>query len=250
MFDLSGKTALVTGATGGIGGAIARALHAQGATVVLSGTREAVLQDLAKELGANNEGRAFVAAANLSDAESVDGLLARAEEAAGNPLDILVANAGITKDGLLIRMKDEDFQDVIRVNLESYFRLSRAAMKGMMKRRSGRIIGITSVVGVTGNPGQTNYAASKAGMIGFSKSLAQEVGSRGITVNCIAPGFIASPMTDVLNDAQRETILSNIPAGRLGTGDEIAAAAVYLSSDEAAYVTGQTLHVNGGMAMI
>lgn len=246
MFDLSGKTALVTGATGGIGGAIARALHAQGATVVLSGTREAVLEDLAGQLGE----RAFAAAANLSDAESVDGLIGRAEAAAGTPLDILVANAGITRDGLLMRMKDEDFAEVIRVNLESYFRLSRAAMKGMMKRRAGRIIGITSVVGVTGNPGQTNYAASKAGMIGFSKSLAQEVGSRGITVNCIAPGFIASPMTDVLNDQQRETILKNIPAGRLGEGPEIAAAAVYLASDEAAYVTGQTLHVNGGMAMI
>lgn len=246
MFNLSGKTALVTGATGGIGGAIARSLHAQGATVVLSGTREAVLADLAKELGE----RAFFAAANLSDAESVDGLVARAEEAAGAPLDILVANAGITKDGLLMRMKDEDFQSVVQINLESYFRLTRAAVKGMMKRRSGRIIGITSVVGVTGNPGQTNYSASKAGMIGFSKSLAQEVGSRGITVNCIAPGFIASPMTDVLNDQQREAILSKIPAGRLGAGDEIASAAVYLSSDEAAYVTGQTLHVNGGMAMI
>jgi len=246
MFNLTGKTALVTGATGGIGGAIARALHAQGATVVLSGTREAVLTEIARELGE----RAFVAAANLSDAASVDGLVARAEEASGAGLDILVANAGITKDGLLLRMKDEDFQSVLTVNLESYFRLSRAAMKGMMKRRSGRIIGVTSVVGVTGNGGQTNYAASKAGMIGFSKSLAQEVGSRGITANCIAPGFIASPMTDVLNDQQREGILRNIPAGRLGTGDEIAAAAVYLSSDEAAYVTGQTLHVNGGMAMI
>ncbi|WP_396593650.1 3-oxoacyl-[acyl-carrier-protein] reductase [Brevundimonas sp. R86498] len=246
MFNLTGKTALVTGATGGIGGAIARALHAQGATVVLSGTREAVLGEIAAELGE----RAFVAAANLSDPDSVDGLIGRAEEAAGAGLDILVANAGITKDGLLMRMKDEDFQSVLTVNLESYFRLSRAAMKGMMKRRSGRIIGITSVVGVTGNAGQTNYAASKAGMIGFSKSLAQEVGSRGITVNCIAPGFITSPMTDVLSDQQREGILRNIPAGRLGTGDEIAAAAVYLSSDEAAYVTGQTLHVNGGMAMI
>ena len=246
MFNLEGKTALVTGATGGIGGAVARALHAQGAAVVLSGTREAVLQDLAAELG----GRAFVAAANLSDAESVDGLVGRAEEAAGAGLDILVANAGITKDGLLMRMKDEDFADVIRINLESYFRLSRAAMRGMMKRRSGRIIGVTSVVGVTGNPGQTNYAASKAGMIGFSKSLAQEVASRGITVNCIAPGFIASPMTDVLTDQQKEAILGSIPAGRLGTGDEIAAAACFLASDEAAYVTGQTLHVNGGMAMI
>ncbi|MDP3405396.1 MAG: 3-oxoacyl-[acyl-carrier-protein] reductase [Brevundimonas sp.] len=246
MFNLTGKTALVTGATGGIGGAIARALYAQGATVVLSGTREAVLGEIAAELGE----RAFVAAANLSDPASVDGLIGRAEETAGAGLDILVANAGITKDGLLMRMKDEDFQSVLTVNLESYFRLSRAALKGMMKRRSGRIIGITSVVGVTGNAGQTNYAASKAGMIGFSKSLAQEVGSRGITVNCIAPGFIASPMTDVLNEQQREGILRNIPAGRLGTGDEIAAAAVYLSSDEAAYVTGQTLHVNGGMAMI
>lgn len=246
MFNLEGKTALVTGATGGIGGAVARALHAQGAAVVLSGTREAVLQDLAAELG----GRAFVAAANLSDAESVDGLVGRAEEAAGAGLDILIANAGITKDGLLMRMKDEDFADVIKINLESYFRLSRAAMRGMMKRRAGRIIGVTSVVGVTGNPGQTNYAASKAGMIGFSKSLAQEVASRGITVNCIAPGFIASPMTDVLTDQQKEGILRSIPAGRLGTGDEIAAAACFLASDEAGYVTGQTLHVNGGMAMI
>ena len=246
MFDLTGKTALVTGATGGIGGAVARALHAQGATVVLSGTREAVLADLAGQLGE----RAHFATANLSDPASVDALVGVAEEVAGAGLDILVANAGITKDGLLLRMKDEDFQSVLTVNLESYFRLSRAAMKGMMKRRSGRIIGVTSVVGVTGNGGQTNYAASKAGMIGFSKSLAQEVGSRGITVNCIAPGFITSPLTDVLNEQQREGILRNIPAGRLGTGDEIAAAAVYLSSDEAAYVTGQTLHVNGGMAMI
>ena len=246
MFNLTGKTALVTGATGGIGGAIARALHAQGAAVVLSGTREAVLQDLVRELGE----RAFAAAANLSDAASVDGLIARAEEAAGAPLDILVANAGITKDGLLMRMKDEDFSDVIKVNLESYFRLPRAAMKGMMKRRSGRIIGVTSIVGVTGNPGQTNYAASKAGMIGFSKSLAQEVGSRGITVNCIAPGFIESPMTDALNDQQKEAILGTLPAARLGTSEEVAAAVVFLASDEAAYVTGQTIHVNGGMAMI
>jgi 3-oxoacyl-[acyl-carrier protein] reductase len=246
MFNLTGKTALVTGATGGIGGAVARALHAQGATVVLSGTREAVLADLAKALGE----RAHFATANLSDPASVDALVGVAEEVAGAGLDILVANAGITKDGLLMRMKDEDFQSVLTINLESYFRLSRAAMKGMMKRRSGRIIGVTSVVGVTGNGGQTNYAASKAGMIGFSKSLAQEVGSRGITVNCIAPGFITSPMTDVLNEQQRAGILGGIPAGRLGTGDEIAAAAVYLASDEAAYVTGQTLHVNGGMAMI
>jgi 3-oxoacyl-[acyl-carrier protein] reductase len=246
MFDLTGKTALVTGATGGLGSSIAKALHGQGATVVLSGTREAVLQELAGELG----GRVHVAACNLSDPSAVDGLVEAAETAAGAGLDILVANAGITRDGLLMRMKDEDWDAVIKVNLESYFRLARAALRGMMKRRAGRIIGVTSVVGVTGNPGQTNYAASKAGMIGFSKSLAQEVGSRGVTVNCIAPGFITSPMTDVLNEQQRETILSKIPAGRLGTGDEIAAAAVYLSSDEAAYVTGQTLHVNGGMAMI
>ncbi|MDO8899913.1 MAG: 3-oxoacyl-[acyl-carrier-protein] reductase [Phenylobacterium sp.] len=246
MFDLSGKTALVTGATGGIGAALARSLHSQGAHVVLSGTRQAVLDDMAGELGA----RVSVAAANLSDPASVDGLVAAAEAAAGSPLDILVANAGITRDGLLMRMKDEDWDAVIRVNLESYFRLSRAAVKGMMKRRYGRIIGITSVVGVMGNPGQTNYAASKAGMIGFSKALAQEVASRGITVNCIAPGFIESPMTEALNDAQKGQILSTIPAGRLGTGDEIAASCVYLASAEAAYVTGQTLHVNGGMAMI
>ena len=245
MFDLSGKTALVTGATGGIGGAIARALHKQGAMVVLSGTRQEALDRLAAELG----GPVFTVAANLSDADAEDGLIAAAEERSG-PLDILVANAGITRDGLLMRMKDDDWEQVLKVNLESYFRLTRAAMKGMMKRRSGRIIGVTSVVGVTGNPGQTNYAASKAGMIGFSKSLAQEVGSRGITVNCIAPGFISSPMTDALTDQQKEAILSRIPAGRLGTGEEIAAAAVWLASDEAAYVTGQTIHVNGGMAMV
>ncbi|MBP7816923.1 MAG: 3-oxoacyl-[acyl-carrier-protein] reductase [Phenylobacterium sp.] len=246
MFDLTGKTALVTGATGGIGGAIAHALHAQGAHVVLSGTREAVLAELAKELG----GRTSIAPANLADAESVDGLIAKAEEAAGAPLDILVANAGITKDGLLMRMKDEDWESVLKVNLESFFRLSRAAMRGMMKRRAGRIIGITSVVGVMGNPGQANYAASKAGMIGFSKALAQEVATRGITVNCVAPGFIESPMTEALNEAQKAQILSTIPAGRLGLGSDVAAACVYLASDEAAYMTGQTLHVNGGMAMI
>ena len=246
MFDLTGKTALVTGATGGLGAAIARSLHAQGAKIVLSGTREAVLQERAAELG----DRAFAVTANLSDAAEVDGLIGRAEEAAGSPLDIVVANAGITKDGLILRMNDEDWDAVIRVNLESYFRLARAAVKGMMKRRHGRIIGITSVVGVMGNPGQTNYAASKAGMIGFSKALAQEVASRNITVNCIAPGFIASPMTDVLNDAQREAILTKIPAGKLGEGSDIASAAVYLASNEAGYVTGQTLHVNGGMVMI
>lgn len=246
MFDLTGKTALVTGATGGIGAEIARALHAQGAHVVLSGTREAVLQDLAASLGE----RTSIAPANLSDPAAVDSLVEQAEAAAGQPLDILVANAGVTRDGLLIRMKDEDWETVLKVNLESYFRLSRAATKGMMRRRSGRIIGITSVVGVTGNGGQTNYAASKAGMIGFSKALAQEVATRGITVNCIAPGFIESPMTDALNDQQKAQILSTIPAARLGSGAEVAAACVYLASDQAAYVTGQTLHVNGGMAMI
>ncbi|HKR88920.1 MAG TPA: 3-oxoacyl-[acyl-carrier-protein] reductase [Phenylobacterium sp.] len=246
MFDLTGKTALVTGATGGIGAEIARALHAQGARVVLSGTREAVLQDLAGQLGE----RTCAVAANLSDPAAVDGLIEAAEGAAGAPIDILVANAGITKDGLLLRMKDEDWRQVIEVNLESYFRLSRAAMRGMMKRRFGRIIGITSVVGVTGNPGQANYAASKAGMIGFSKALAQEVASRGITVNCVAPGFIESPMTDALNEQQKTQILSTIPSGRLGAGSDVAAACVYLASAEAGYVTGQTLHVNGGMAMI
>jgi 3-oxoacyl-[acyl-carrier protein] reductase len=245
MFDLTGKTALVTGASGGLGAEIARALHRQGAKVVLSGTRENVLADLASELPG-----AAIAPCNLSDAAQVDGLVARAEDAAGAGLDILIANAGITRDGLILRMKDEDWETVIKVNLEAYFRLARAATKGMMKRRHGRIIGVTSIVGVTGNPGQTNYAASKAGMIGFSKALAQEVASRGITVNCIAPGFIASPMTDELNDAQRAAILAKIPAGDLGKGADIAAAAVYLASAEAGYVTGQTLHVNGGMAMI
>ena len=245
MFDLTGKTALVTGATGGIGGSIARALHAQGAHVVLSGTRENVLAEVASGLGE----RASVVAANLSDSAAVDGLIGKAEEAAGQ-VDILVANAGITRDGLMLRMKDEDWEQVIKVNLESYFRLSRAALRGMMKRRFGRIIGITSVVGVTGNPGQANYAASKAGMIGFSKALAQEVASRNVTVNCVAPGFIESPMTDELNDAQRQAIMGKIPAGRLGSGTDVAAACVYLASEEAAYMTGQTLHVNGGMAMI
>lgn len=244
MFDLTGKTALVTGASGGIGGAVARALHAQGATVVLSGTRREALETVAGELGE----RAHVVTANLSDATAVDGLIGQAEAAAGQ-VDILVANAGITRDGLLLRMKDEDWEQVIRVNLESYFRLSRAALKGMMKRRSGRIIGITSVVGVTGNPGQANYAASKAGMIGFSKALAQEVASRNVTVNCVAPGFITSPMTDALNEAQRTATLARIPAGRLGEGADVAAAVVYLAAESGAYVTGQTLHVNGGMAM-
>ena len=246
MFDLSGKTALVTGATGGIGGAIARAFHAQGAHVVLSGTRAEALEALAAELGE----RTSVVACNLSDSAAVDGLVAAAESAGNGQVDILVANAGITKDGLLLRMKDEDWETVLKVNLEAYFRLSRSALKGMMKRRWGRIIGITSVVGVTGNPGQANYAASKAGMIGFSKSLAQEVASRNVTVNCVAPGFIASPMTDALNDQQKEGIMAKIPAGRLGTGRDVAAACVYLAADSGAYVTGQTLHVNGGMAMV
>jgi len=246
MFDLTGKTALVTGATGGIGGAIAKKLHAQGATVVLSGTRQEKLDALLAEFGE----RAVAVTCNLSDAESTSGLVAKAEEAADAGLDILVANAGITRDGLLMRMKDEDFETVIKVNLESYFRLAKSCMRGMMKRKSGRIIGITSVVGVTGNAGQTNYSASKAGMIGFTKSIAQEVASRGITANCVAPGFIASPMTDELNETQKNGILSSIPAGKLGSGDDIAAAVAYLASDEAAYMTGQTLHVNGGMAML
>jgi 3-oxoacyl-[acyl-carrier protein] reductase len=245
MFNLTGKTALVTGASGGIGGAIARALHDQGAHVVLSGTRESALQALAETL----DGRTTVLTADLSTSEGADGLIAAAEAAAGQ-VDILVANAGVTKDGLLLRMKDEDFQSVLRINLESYFRLSRAALKGMFKRRSGRIVAITSVVGVTGNPGQANYAASKAGMIGFTKSLAAEVASRGITANCIAPGFIESPMTDALNEQQKGRIMETIPAGRLGLGADIGAACVYLASEEAGYVTGQTLHVNGGMAMI
>ena len=246
MFDLSGKTALVTGASGGIGGPIARALHGQGASVVLSGTRADALDALASSLGE----RAAVAACDLSDPSAVDGLIAQAEAVGGGQIDILVANAGITRDGLMLRMKDEEWEAVLRVNLESYFRLSRAALRGMMKRRWGRIIGITSVVGVMGNPGQANYAASKAGMIGFSKSLAQEVATRNITVNCVAPGMIASPMTDALNDQQKATLLGRIPAARLGTGEEVAAACVYLASSEAAYVTGQTMHVNGGMAMI
>jgi len=245
MFSLEGKTSLVTGATGGIGGAIARALHAQGATVTISGTRQEKLDSLAAELG----DRVHAIACNLSDGEAVDALPKQAAEAMGK-LDILVANAGITKDGLLMRMKDEDWDAVLRINLDSYFRLSRAALRGMMKARHGRIIGITSVVGVMGNPGQANYCASKAGMIGFSKSLAQEVAARGVTVNCVAPGFIASPMTDELNEQQRAAILQKIPAGDLGSGDDIASAVTYLASDEANYVTGQTLHVNGGMAMI
>ena len=244
MFDLTGRKALVTGATGGLGQAIARALHAQGATVALSGTRPAALEALAAELGE----RASPVAADLSDKDSVEGLVPAAEAAIG-PLDILVNNAGITRDNLFMRMKDEEWEAVLNVNLTAAFRLSRAALRGMMKRRYGRIIGIGSVVGATGNPGQGNYAAAKAGLVGMTKALAAEVATRGITVNCIAPGFIASAMTDALNEKQRETILTRVPAGRLGTGTEIGAAAVYLASEEAGYVTGQTLHVNGGMAM-
>jgi len=245
MFSLEGKNALVTGATGGIGEAIARVLHAQGATVSLSGTRAEKLEALASDLGE----RAFVTPANLSDRAAVDALLPAAEEKMGS-VDILVNNAGITRDNIFMRMKDEEWDQVLEVNLTSGFRLCRAAIKGMMKRRSGRIVGITSVVGVTGNPGQVNYAAAKAGMIGMYKSLAREVASRNITVNTIAPGFIETAMTDALNDKQKESILASVPAGRLGTSAEIASAALYLASDEAAYVTGQTVHVNGGMAMI
>jgi 3-oxoacyl-[acyl-carrier protein] reductase len=246
MFNLSGKTALVTGASGGIGGAIAKALAEAGAKVALSGTRVEALEKVKAELGGDH----VITPCNLSDPAAVDALIGQAETALGGRLDILVANAGITKDGLLLRMKDEDFQNVLKINLESYFRLSRAALRNMMKNRWGRIIGITSVVGVTGNPGQANYAASKAGMIGFTKALAAEVASRNVTANCIAPGFISSPMTDVLNEAQKTALLGKIPAGRLGEGSDVAAAAVYLASDEAGYMTGQTLHINGGMAMI
>lgn len=245
MFGLDGKRALVTGASGGIGGAIAAALYAQGATVTLSGTRLDALDEVAAQLGE----RTHIAPADLADAASVDGLVPEAERLMGG-LDILVNNAGLTRDGLAVRMKDDDWQLVIRVNLEAAFRLSRAALRGMMRQRFGRIVGITSVVGVTGNAGQANYAASKAGMIGMSKALAQEVASRGITVNCVAPGFIGSAMTDALTDKQRDGIMAAIPAGRLGSGSDVAAAVAYLASDEAAYVTGQTLHVNGGMAMI
>jgi 3-oxoacyl-[acyl-carrier protein] reductase len=246
MFDLSGMAALVTGASGGIGSAIAAALAGQGARIALSGTREEALRGVSDRLG----GEHVILPANLSDADAVDGLVPRAVEALGGRLDILVNNAGVTRDNLAMRMKDEEWSDVIRINLEAAFRLSRAALKPMMRARYGRIISITSVVGATGNPGQANYAASKAGLVGMSKALAQEVASRNITVNCIAPGFIASAMTDALNEQQRETILGRIPAGRLGCGEDIGAAAVYLASREAAYVTGQTVHVNGGMAML
>jgi len=246
MFDLTGKTALVTGATGGIGKDIAKGLHAAGATVALSGTKREALEALAAEIGP----RTHVLPCNLSDRADADRLIPAAEETL-NGLDILVNNAGITRDMLAMKLKDEDWDDVLEVNLTTAFRLSRAALRGMIKKRHGRIIGITSIVGVTGGVGgQANYAASKAGMIGMSKSLAAEIAVRGVTVNCVAPGFIESPMTDKLNDSQKEKLLALIPAGRFGTGADVAGAVVYLASAEAAYVTGQTLHVNGGMAMI
>lgn len=244
MFNLAEKVALVTGATGGIGSAIARQLHQQGAIVALSGTRESVLQELAKELGE----RAYVFPCNLSDKESVDKLIPSVEEKLGK-VDILVNNAGITRDTLAMRMKDDDWDAVLAVNLTSIFRLSRAAIKGMIKRRSGRIINISSVVGFTGNPGQCNYTAAKAGLIGMSKSLAIELANRGITINSIAPGFIASAMTDELNETQKEAILGKIPMGKMGSPDDIAFGVVYLASEQASYMTGQTLHINGGMAM-
>ena len=246
MFDLTGKTALITGASGGIGGAIAKALHGQGAKVVLSGTRAEALEAVKAELGSN----AFIAPANLSDIASVEALPKAAEEAAGAPIDILVNNAGITKDNLFMRMKDEEWDQVLAVNLTASFRLSRGVLRGMMKKRWGRIIQITSVVGHTGNPGQANYAAAKAGLVGMTKSLAAEVASRNITCNAVAPGFIQTAMTDVLNDQQKEFISGRLPAGRMGSPAEIAAAVTYLASEEAAYITGETIHVNGGMAMI
>lgn len=245
MLDLTGKKALVTGATGGLGGAIARRLHAQGATVALSGTRVEALEALASELGERVE----VTPCDLSNRESVEALVPAAEAKLGG-LDILVNNAGVTRDNLFMRLKDEDWDFVLAVNLTAAFQLSRAAVKSMMRRRYGRIVSIGSVVGTSGNPGQGNYAASKAGLIGMSKSLAAEVASRNITVNVVAPGFIESPMTDVLNDKQREGILADVPMGRLGQGADVAAAVAYLASEEAGYVTGQTLHVNGGMTMI
>jgi 3-oxoacyl-[acyl-carrier protein] reductase len=245
MFELTGKTALITGATGPIGGSIARSLHAQGATIGISGTRQEVLQQLAAELGE----RVHVLPCNLADANETDALVPRAEEAMGQ-LDVLVANAGMTRDNLLVQLRDEDWEQVIAINLSATFRLTRAAVRGMMRRRFGRIIAITSVVGSTGNPGQANYVAAKAGIAGMIKAVAAEYAKRGITANCVAPGFILTPMTEKLNDKQRDVIFAKIPAGRAGTPAEVAAAVVYLASGEAAYVTGQTLHVNGGMAMI
>jgi len=245
MFKLTGKNALVTGATGGIGAAIAKALAKQGAKVILSSTKEEKLQELAKEIG----GDVKYVACNLSDIAAVEALFDKAEELAGGQIDILVCNAGITKDNLILRMKNEDFEQVIDVNLKSTFVLNRNAVKKMMRRKYGRIINIASVVGVTGNPGQANYVASKAGMIGMTKSMAQEVASRGITLNCVAPGFIASPMTDILTEQQKAAILAKIPAGHMGSADDIAKAVTFLASEDASYINGHTLHVNGGMFM-
>ena len=245
MFDLSGMTALVTGASGGLGSAIANALAGQGARLAVSGSNVEKLENFRSGLGGDH----IALPCNLSDGAAVDELVPQAVDALGGKLDILINNAGVTRDNLLMRMKDEEFEEVIRINLEAAFRLMRAAARPMMKARFGRIISVTSVVGVTGNPGQANYVASKAGLIGMTKSVAQELASRGITVNAIAPGFMASAMTDALNEQQREGILSRIPAGAMGTGEDIGAACVYLASREAGYVTGQTLHVNGGMAM-
>ena len=246
MFDLSNKIALVTGASGGIGEQIARSLHSQGATVVLHGTRKEKLDALRTELAE----RAIVVSADLSNRNEVNSLLEIAKEAAGEPVNVLVNNAGITRDGLLMRMKDGDWDDILEINLTASMILCRAAIRDMIKARSGRIISVSSIVGVTGNPGQANYAASKAGIIGFSKSLAAEVASRGITVNVVAPGFIETPMTEVLNSEQKAGLLNKVPLGRLGTPDDIAASVVYFASDEAAYITGATMHVNGGMAML
>ena len=245
MFELTGKTVLVTGASGAIGGGIARTLHTQGATVAVSGTRREALDALAAELG----GRVHVLPCNLAEATATEALVPRAEEAMGQ-LDVLVANAGVTRDNLFVQLRDEDWDQVINVNLSATFRLARAAVRGMMRRRFGRLIAITSVVGTTGNPGQANYVAAKAGITGMIKSIAQEYAKRGVTANCVAPGFIVTPMTEKLNDKQREIILGKIPANRAGTVDEVAAAVAFLASSEAGYVTGQTLHVNGGMAMI
>lgn len=245
MFDLTNKCALITGATGGIGGQTARALHARGATIAISGTRKEKLEALAAELG----DRVHIAPCNLSDLDAVDALPKQVSEQMGG-LHIVVSNAGVTRDTLMMMMKPDMWDEVLKVNLTAYFRLTKASLRGMTKQRFGRIIGVTSVVGVTGNAGQANYAASKAGMIGMTKSLAQEIASRNVTVNCIAPGFIATAMTDALNEQQREAILTKIPAGAMGKAEDIAATAVFLASDEAGYMTGQTLHVNGGMAMI
>ncbi|MBR2123799.1 MAG: 3-oxoacyl-[Acetobacter sp.] len=246
MFKLDGKTALVTGASGGIGWAIARVLHKQGATVILSGTRENIIEQYAQELGQN---KAFHVAANLTDPAAADALIDRAEKLTNTSIDILVNNAGLTRDTLALRMKDADWNEVLEVDLTAPFRLCRAVLKGMLRRRSGRIINISSIVGVTGNAGQANYVSAKAGLIGMSKSLAQEVGGRGVTVNVVAPGFIETPMTDVLSDMQKEKLTSTIPLGKLGQPKDVAAAVLYLASEEAGWVTGTTLHVNGGMAM-